>query len=47
MVTGFNSVHKNSESPPQCGSRKGETIAATQDVGVMTYGIQAIDTRGA
>ena len=26
MVTEFNSVHKHSESPPQCGGRKGETI---------------------
>ena len=28
MVTEFNSVHKHSESPPQCGGRKGETIVS-------------------
>ena len=27
MVTGFNSVHKHSESPPHCGGRERETIA--------------------
>ena len=37
------SVHKALKSSPQCGSRKCETRAATQDVGVMTHGIRAIE----
>lgn len=27
MVIGFNSVHKHSKSPPDCGGRQRETIA--------------------
>ncbi len=44
----LNSVHKSIKSPPEeTGCRKSETIEQYPNViGVMTYGISAIDWRG-